>query len=683
VGLTSYLTSYFKITNTMNFLWNQTAHLRDRVAESSPSNTQKGEDQDSGPPVAEEIVDASDRTAEDNVASLIMASVLSLGGEASAVSDPEVIHLQHEIRLSRAELRRMKQSGNNTRRRRANQELKVLEQKKNSVARALRMKQQTQTPTHNFMRMGALNEYKAELLKSSLPDHDTSPATLNMEAKLLRAYHNDWTTDRQMVIVQKLQQGMIDYMYSVALPEIREERELAVMVGEHQVEKARKSKDNQSDAYEHCLGLQRKIIAKYRLRELEQQNKEQHRDQDGGVLVVDESEMEALKVAAGETPTMERVPELRDSAKARMEARSVEQGRMEDRKKKIEEIKKNVDGIVQQEKEALDRVNKHALTLSGPSVDLLNEDLDDLSSLSGDEFGDSGKNRDDSPKKGGKPALAAAAANDNDHNTTIDNEEDLKDENPTTPSLDGSLRANKDDIKEATGDGHGAESDLSDSMRRSLRSPEVARPKLRGTKAGIAGDSSAAKANEEEAIKSEQKIEPKDESESSANDDYEGSESNSGADEGGVPRRRIGVSSRVGSRTSTSRARAGGRGAGPAGGRGLGSRKTPARGTSSGGRGARSGLLERARVARLSTASEHGTGTGGRGGGSSSRPNIGSGAAASRDFGSKGSSSHRHVSSISNPEERQARLERLRNRASGTSDSGAAATAGVGGVVRT
>eukprot|EP00339_Tiarina_fusa_P023454 CAMPEP_0117007788 /NCGR_PEP_ID=MMETSP0472-20121206/7542_1 /TAXON_ID=693140 ORGANISM="Tiarina fusus, Strain LIS" /NCGR_SAMPLE_ID=MMETSP0472 /ASSEMBLY_ACC=CAM_ASM_000603 /LENGTH=364 /DNA_ID=CAMNT_0004709655 /DNA_START=180 /DNA_END=1270 /DNA_ORIENTATION=- len=364
----------------MNFLRNQTANLRARVAEASNAKTdtkEEGGEKDGdvettstspsstpeSPPDKEQsqlppppppddnmeeheestssdhhnnsnsmmmISDPSDRTIEDDVASIV-ASILSHSND-DAASDPEIIHCQREIRTLRAELRRMKQSGNNTRRRRANTDLKTLRQHKSAKGRELWIKQQTSKRGGALFGSG-LQEYKTELMKCTLPSHDSTPATLTAEAKLLRVQHNSWMTDRQMEIVQNFQRDMIDYMYNTALPDIRQEHELAAMVGQSQVDKARKSKDDLSDLYEHCLGLQRKIIAKYRLRELEQQNREaSERSSSGGGFGaadaggVDDTEREALQVAAGEVPTMERVPELRDSAKARMEARLEAQG---------------------------------------------------------------------------------------------------------------------------------------------------------------------------------------------------------------------------------------------------------------------------------------------------------------------------------------------------------------------
>jgi hypothetical protein len=391
----------------MNYFRERTAQLREKIqvaaasqqgqaAAASQAGTAENSENseldssediitDLPPPRQESVEDPSESERTDDPSVVSVAMSLLDFQQDEALSDPEVIALQQEIRSHKQELRRMQQSGKSSYRRR-NTELSALKSKKNQKARELWVKQQTKKSS----RFGSgFGEYKAEMLKCSLPGHDTSPNTLTLEAKVLRAQHNEWVTDRQMEIVQKLQQGMIEYMYTVALPSIRDEHELAAMVGKSQVNKASLSKQVVVDLNERCLGLQRKIIAKYRLRELEHA-----RSPKKGNDEIDDTELELLKMAAGDIPAMERQPELRDSAKARIEARKIAQEAMKGRKKaREEEVQKNVDGVVQQEKDTIERISKHLARLSISSVDrdsLLNgvDDLDSSASSFGNDEAD-------------------------------------------------------------------------------------------------------------------------------------------------------------------------------------------------------------------------------------------------------------------------------------------------------
>lgn len=276
------------------------------------------------------------------------------------LDDPEISRLSAEIHHLKAELETMKQSGRKTKRRRQ-QEVNTLKSHINSKGREMWFTQQ------KSKRFG-LGNYKTEMLKCSLPAHDTSSNVLNAEAKLLRAQHNSAIADHQLTIVHEFQQQMIDYLYQKALPDIQTEQDLAKMVGKSQLEKLLQSQQRMVDMFEDCLGLQRKIIAKYKLRELEQSRHKASPQTNKTQL-----EAEKLTIQTEEKPAMvgEKSSTTPDSnsrhdAKQRLDQRLAM--REERRRSRESANGETTEGEV--EKTALQRAQEQIERLSNHSVDL-------------------------------------------------------------------------------------------------------------------------------------------------------------------------------------------------------------------------------------------------------------------------------------------------------------------------
>ena len=651
-----------------------------------------------------------------SIVASVMSGAAGLGvGDFTSdeiASDPEIIHMNREIRMAKSELARIKKSGLLTQQRRTNQDLKLLNQKKNTKSRQLWIK--NQGFKHNFLR-GYLTDYKSQLMKISLPSHDTSTKTLTAEAQLLRQQHINGCVDHQMSIVQNMQSEMIDYMYNTVLPEIRNEHELAKMVGENQVVKARQSKDSVSELYEQCLGLQRKIIAKYRLREIEHQNVENHHLDGSSGHHLDDSEIEALKVAAGEVPAMERDSELRDSAKERMEARKAANERMKNRRLTVEERQKNVEDIVQQEKDALDRVSKHNLSLSDHSVDLLNQDLNgddnDDEGMSPDSESDNGEfgndvkgGEEDSERKSsrisssgsdGGSGLSAARRRDALRAAAREDKEGEGDSTlGSSMTSIGSQASSKSGSRRRRQAASGAPASMgvspSGNLAR-LRALRGAREK-KGSDEGkgeedVDGDTTHTTSTKDESSGSEShskcqdddvaETKPVDNDESNSNDISHSNDDDDKIVEESCSEQGDNTESSERSNDSNSQQV----GKSSAARRALGSRRDGMKGG-----GARSDLLERARSARQLTLSESKAAASGAARGlASKRPNLGSRASSSRDFKGKTSRATSKVVSSSTTKEaepmglrrktslqpmsndRQARLDRLKSKAAASS----------------
>lgn len=273
--------------------------------------------------------------------------------------DPEIRRLTEQIYHLRTEYHSVKESGKHSQRRRQ-EEYSKLKQYSNGKSRELWF------ATQKMRRFHGLGEYKTELKRCSLPAHDTSTPTLTMEAKLLRAQHQGAILERQLAIVHDFQQSMIDYLYTKALPDVKAEQELATLVGKSQLEKMIKARDTMVALFEDCLGLQRKIIAKYRLREIEHS-----RGMDGERL---KQEVEHLKVMTGEIPAMERNPELRDSAKRRLEERlQVKDRQLERRKSREEDLIKATQKLIDDDQALVGKASEQIANISSHSIDLLLE----------------------------------------------------------------------------------------------------------------------------------------------------------------------------------------------------------------------------------------------------------------------------------------------------------------------
>jgi hypothetical protein len=274
-------------------------------------------------------------------------------------NDPKISGLSSQILHAQHELKSMKATRKGAEKRRQ-QEIGKLRQDCSGKGRALWF------ATQKMRRFNGLNEYNDELMRCSLPSHDSSPATIKVEAKLLRSQHQSAVLDHQMTIVHEFQQSMIDYLYTKALPDIKAEHVLAAEVGQSQVDKMIKSEQHMVQLFEDCLGLQRKILAKYKLRELEHSRE------------IDHELQEHLKVMAGEIPAMERDPELRDSAKKRLEERhKLLEERGERRRSRDEELLIAAHEVENEEKSALEKAQEQIASLSNHSMDLLLQDIDD------------------------------------------------------------------------------------------------------------------------------------------------------------------------------------------------------------------------------------------------------------------------------------------------------------------
>ena len=309
--------------------------------------------------------------ADDDNRSIFSSQLSLLGFDEVIVTDPEILQLQQEIRHVRNELRDVRGAGQSTTKRR-NRDESLLRHNKNGKGRELwfAIEKNKKNPL-------GLGEYKNTMMKRSLPCHDTSNPTILMEARILRTQHNQMIADHQMEIVQQLQQSMIDYMYTDSLPAIKQEHELAKMVGKAQVEKMRKSREEMVTTFEHCLTLQRKVISKYQLRELEHRN-EDHRFDSGADTQEDQKQ---------EKP---RNSDLSQDAQARMDALQKQRDSIMERKKKREEALHNaVENIEKVEKDTMERAAK-AIDEISRHTNSLDDEMEKNSMPSvGDSFGQS------------------------------------------------------------------------------------------------------------------------------------------------------------------------------------------------------------------------------------------------------------------------------------------------------
>jgi len=338
-------------------------------------------------------LDRSDRTNECTDEEISTPSGLSLfsapwfnGGKGTGsveeTKDPQLWNTLEQIRATRAELNRIKQSFKQGNRRRR-EEIGGWKMKKNQCNRDLWLALQKN-------RRFGLNEYKETLLAHSPPNQATSPSVLIAEAKLLRAQINSHIADHQLKVVYAHHQAMIDYLYTTALPSVKDEEELATMVGQAQVDKMRRSKDEMIDLFEGCLTLQRKIMAKYKMRAIEQSGAMSGAEiLEGGESsrpVLDEGEIELIRMAAEEIPVMQRDPELRDSAKERLKERRELQAKRKARRQAREtEYRNCVQKVDQLEKDSMDRANKYMSQLSICGSDAMSVTSLDRMSDYGDE----------------------------------------------------------------------------------------------------------------------------------------------------------------------------------------------------------------------------------------------------------------------------------------------------------
>ena len=128
-------------------------------------------------------------------------------------------------------------------------ELNDMKTKKGAMGRDLWLKQQ------NIKRNPlVIKEYKDIMAGLTTSEEDQAIAVnedrkkkyqkeLTAQAKLLRAQHNDWMTDHQMQMVRSFQQEMIDYLYNIQLPELKQERETTRERGQNQIDQTETIKE--------------------------------------------------------------------------------------------------------------------------------------------------------------------------------------------------------------------------------------------------------------------------------------------------------------------------------------------------------------------------------------------------------------------------------------------------------
>lgn len=233
-----------------------------------------------------------------------------------------LVGLSHEVREKQEALLNLCASGKEARRRNR-EEIKAYTNIKSSVARSLWLKRKN-NENNPF---AYVEFYRNAMVRTSLPCHDMSPTTISQEAKLLKTNYNIKMLKRQLQILEKREQETIQFFYKEVLPQAQKDHHVSTKEWRQKVSKATKQRDNMVDLYEKYLGLQRKIIAKCRMRQLEEDN-----------VSVSPIQLEAIKVAAGEVPVFEAIPKLRGSAERRIAERRHSMHQRQVKKKAREEV---------------------------------------------------------------------------------------------------------------------------------------------------------------------------------------------------------------------------------------------------------------------------------------------------------------------------------------------------------
>jgi hypothetical protein len=157
-------------------------------------------------------------------------------------------------------------------------ELNEIKSQKSAMARDLWLKQQS-----NRLNPLGLNQYRELFLPEQtdaggaamlLDDNDASTTSLILEkehvkqitaqAKLCRAQHNEWMTDRQMTMMRTFQQEMIDFMFHGMLPTLKSEAVQVEAKGKDHVEKMKQHKQELEELHMKITSLQEKILQEYR-----------------------------------------------------------------------------------------------------------------------------------------------------------------------------------------------------------------------------------------------------------------------------------------------------------------------------------------------------------------------------------------------------------------------------------
>jgi hypothetical protein len=214
------------------------------------------------------------------------------------------VELNKKIRQMEKELLETYENGRIRRRRYRKIENAHLKNK-NSISRSLWMKRQN----HKRNPIAGMKDYKLHMFKVSLPCHDTSQPILISEAKLLKADHNCLMITHQLEMLQEQQVKIIDFFLKEVVPVARKDHHESTKVLKAKVELAVEKRDDTVKAYEDHMLAQRKLIGKFKLKEMEDDDRS-----------VDSTELEVARLAAAETPTFE-ATQLRRSAELRIEAK--------------------------------------------------------------------------------------------------------------------------------------------------------------------------------------------------------------------------------------------------------------------------------------------------------------------------------------------------------------------------
>lgn len=268
-------------------------------------------------------------------------SIGSTMSEGLLSNDPEIRNLSIYIHRARNELKRMKKHGFTQRNERRKEIASLIYNKKKRGGGLW-------FSTQKALRHVAYQEFKDILLEKSEEDHATDKKTINAEASLLQAQYKTMIYERQKEIVTKIEQGMIDYMWQL-LPEIKEEKKLAIMVGENQLKKMQDSKYQMCNQYEDCLGSMKKLISKLQLRVLESDQRKRAESIDSTDLnLMDDDDLSSevkTRIETKKSDTAGKMAERRKAAAERMAARRKKLGDLtakedETMEKASEQIKK-------------------------------------------------------------------------------------------------------------------------------------------------------------------------------------------------------------------------------------------------------------------------------------------------------------------------------------------------------
>jgi hypothetical protein len=303
-------------------------------------------------PNEEEEEETTDRSNDDSVVSFA-DSVLSLTGRSSSssgsganISDPQLRDLHVQIQRTQQELKRVKRTFKKVKGKR-NTDLRSLKLAKMEKGRQLWVKE------YKSRRHVTLADYKAMILELSVPpeEYDISPATLTAEAKLLRAQHHSFMVERQRDISNQVHQSILEYVGQIQMPQLKQEKELAEMVAHTQISKLKQTKQHMIEQYQEVLGIQRKIMTKLRLRELESRSGHDTR-QHAATTTTD--------IMTLEQPSELSLDPLRNSAHVRMQARTTAAQNMAQRKlKRQTQNQKTMEDIDALENDAMQRASAH------------------------------------------------------------------------------------------------------------------------------------------------------------------------------------------------------------------------------------------------------------------------------------------------------------------------------------